>query len=137
MFSLMPRRRELNPMTEWFPREFASLFNRAFPMLPEPAWEFEPYGFEMNETETEVVVRATVPGFEPNELTVELTGNLLTLRAEHPAAEGTPLRRFERTVTVPAGIAPEGIEARYRNGILEVHMPRIPEAKPRRIEVKV
>jgi HSP20 family protein len=135
MFSLMPRRREY-PL-EWFPREFASLFNRAFPMLPmEPAWEVEPWGFEMNETEAEVVVRAVVPGFEPNELTVELTGNVLTIRAEHPAPEGPPVRRLERTMTVPAGIDPEKIEARYHNGILEVHMPRTPEAKPRRIEVK-
>ena len=136
MFNLMPRRREYNPM-EWFPREFASLFHRAFPMPPvEPAWEFETWGFEMEETEPEVVVRAAVPGFEPNELTVELTGNLLTVRAEHPAKEGAPVGRLERTVTVPAGIDPERIEARYRNGILEVHMPRTPEAKPRRIEVK-
>ena len=35
-----------------------------------------------------------------------------------------------------AGVEPEKVEARYRNGVLEVHVPRTPEAQPRRIEVK-
>jgi len=37
---------------------------------------------------------------------------------------------------LPTGIVPEKVEARYHNGVLEVHVPRSPEAKPRRIEVK-
>jgi HSP20 family protein len=39
-------------------------------------------------------------------------------------------------MTLPSSIKTEAIEARYHNGILEVHLPRNPEAKPRRIEVK-
>jgi HSP20 family protein len=127
------------------PREFASLFDPAFAGWPVPfsmPWEgIGPWGFEMEEGEKEVVVRAEMPGFEASELEVTLRGNLLTLRAEHrePAEGGAVERRqarLERTVTLPAGVEPEKVEARYRNGVLEVHVPRTPEAQPRRIEVK-
>ena len=155
MFNLMPRRRERRAegalaRGEYSPfdllrREFASLFDRAFAGWPVPfemSWEMtEPWGVEMEEGEKEVVVRAEMPGFEASELEVTLRNNLLTLRAEHrgPAAEGAAERRqarLERTVLLPPGIDPEKVEARYRNGVVEVHVPRTPQAQPRRIEVK-
>jgi len=155
MFGLMPRRRESRSeraMARREPtpfdllrREFASLFERAFPAWPvlfEPPWGMtEPRELELEEREGEVVVRAEVPGFEANELDVQLLNNLLTIRAERrEGAEGKEaerrLARLERTVTLPAGIVPERIEARHHNGVLEVHVPRTPEAQPRRIEVR-
>jgi HSP20 family protein len=107
----------------------------------------------VEETDREYVVRAEVPGFAPNEIEVRLTGNLLTMRAEHrapAAAEATadrataeakePVERrhdvWERTMTLPSGIVAERVEARCHNGVLEVHVPRAPELAPRRIEVK-
>ncbi|MCI0457169.1 MAG: Hsp20/alpha crystallin family protein [Gemmataceae bacterium] len=156
MFGLMPRRRERpaegalarreSTPFDLLRHEFASLFDRAFPDWPvlfEGPWEMvtEPWGLEMEEGEKEVVVRAEMPGFEPNEIEVTLRGNLLTIRAEHrEPGEGEAAERrharLERTVTLPTGIVPESIEARCRNGVLEVHVPRAPEVLPRRIEVK-
>jgi len=157
MFGLMPRRRErggalapgmFSPF-DLLRQEFALLFDRAFGGFPVPfetPWEFmKPWGFEMEELEKEVVVRAEVPGFEPAEIEVQLTGDRLTIRAEHKEKvekkEGkVPVERtygrMERTVTLPAGIMPEKVEARYHNGVLEVHVPRVPEVQPRRFEVK-
>jgi HSP20 family protein len=65
----------------------------------------------------------------------------LTIRAEHrepPEGKAVERRhaRLERTVTLPVGVEPEKVEARYRSGVVEVHVPLPPEAKPRRIEVK-
>jgi len=157
MFGLLPRRREkgvgnLLVPREFTPldllrREFTPLFNRinAFWPIPfEPPWEMtEPWGFTLEEKEKEIVIRAEVPGFEASELEVLLTGEVLTIRAEHKEAakvEGeVPVEprynRLERTATLPVGIVPEEIEARYHNGVLEVHVPRVPEAMPRSIEV--
>jgi HSP20 family protein len=153
VFNLMPRRREgagalaqrQRTPFDLLRREFASLFDRAFAGWPVPfesPWEVtEPPGLEMEELEKEVVVRAELPGFEMNELEVTLRDNLLTVRAEHrepgegEAAERRHVR-MERSVMLPPGIEPEKIEARYRNGVLEMHIPRKPEALPRRIEVK-
>ena len=152
MFNLMPRRRERKTegalaRREYTPfdllrHEFASLFDRAFPAWPfEAMGEWEPPGLAVEERDEEVVIRAEVPGFEPNELEVAVRGNELTLRAEHrePPEEKAVERRharLERSLTLPAGIDPDKIEARYRNGVLEVHVPRVPGAQPRRIEVK-
>lgn len=144
MFSLMPRR-EREAMTrspfEWFNREFAPLFERVFPVFPfearmEPLW-----GFKMEERENEYVLRAEVPGFEASELEVTTVGDVLKVRAVHPPSEKEPASehpyaRLERSVTLPPGCKLEAIEARYRNGVLEVHIPRAPEVRPRRIEVK-
>jgi|SRR6516162_1378830 len=148
MFSLMPRRRERTALSRWEPfeslrREFAPLFELPrWAMRPLWQWEPEPWGLETEEREAEIVYRAEVPGFEPGEMEVTVTGNTLTIRAEHtePAekeAEAKERRhaRFVETVTLPPGVEPEKIEARYHSGVLEVHVPRT-EAKPRRIEVK-
>jgi HSP20 family protein len=147
MFSLMPRRSrgemiERNPF-EWFSRDFASLFDRAFPAWPvsfETRWEPR-WGLETEESANEYVVRAEVPGFEASELEVTVAGNVLTIRAEHrPAEKEVPAEptygRLERTMTLPMGANPEGVTALYRNGILEVHLPKAVEALTRRIEVK-
>jgi HSP20 family protein len=149
MFTLTPRRSE-RPMAsvptrrEYSPfdllrHEFASLFDRAFPVWPfGPNWELEPLGFEMEEEENEVVLRAEVPGFEMKELEVTVRGNELTILAEHKEPEKGKAadRRLERSMTLPPGVNQEKIEAICRNGVLEVHVPLVPEAKPRRIEVK-
>jgi HSP20 family protein len=137
----VPARRGYTPF-DLLRHEFASLFNRALPMWPfEPTWEMEPWGFEMEERENEVVLRAELPGFEMKELEVMVRGNELTVLAEHKEpAEGEAVEgkhaRLERSVTLPTGAVPEKVEATYRNGVLEVHVPLTPEAKPRRIEVK-
>ncbi len=145
MFSLMPRRERGmvpgNPFA-WFRREVAPLFERAFPETPFAEFHWDaPWNFEMEERENEYVVRAIVPGFAANELEVTLAGDVLTLRAEHRPAEKEPAverpyARLERTMTLPPGVNLEAIEARCHNGVLEVHIPRIPAVLPRRIEVK-
>jgi HSP20 family protein len=126
---------------EWMHRDFAPLFERAFSMLPlEARWE-PMWGLETEELENEYVVRVAAPGFEASELELSVTGDVLTLRAEHRPPENAPAverphARLERALTLPPGLNLEAVEARYRNGILEVHVPRIPAALPRRIDVK-
>jgi HSP20 family protein len=137
--------------------ELESLFEPFFARWPAPLaemWEFErPWGFEMEERECEVVVRAELPGFTTEEVAVRLVGNMLTIEAEHKEKEAveakkevkgekeepkkeTRFAKVTRKVTLPAGTELEKIEAFYRNGVLEVHVPKTPEAMGRRIEVK-
>jgi HSP20 family protein len=64
---------------------------------------------------------------------------MLTVHAERKGKEGETGKvwgELERTVLLPEGVDTEHVEAMYRNGILEVRMPKLPEAKERRIEVK-
>jgi HSP20 family protein len=125
--------------------EFDTLFDRFFSGWPAPFLQ-RGWGLNVEETDKEVVVRAEAPGFEAQDFDVQLGGNLLTLRAEHEH-EAEEKRddyrtvkrrqsRFERTVTLPAGIDRDRVEARYRNGVLEVRVGKTPEAQGKRIEVK-
>lgn len=150
MFALKPwakRVPALLPRAErtlfgWMPEP---LFNRIFtgwPIGETAEWPFG-YALTMEEKEKEVVFRAELPGFEASELKVEFMGEALTIEAEHKAAaekkeeERKPTyAHVKRTMTLPAGVEPEKAEATYRNGVLEVHVPRKPEAAGRRIEVK-
>jgi HSP20 family protein len=125
--------------------EFPMIFNRLLNYLPEmetPEWPY-PWGVTTEEKEKEFVVRAELPGFEPEEVKLELIGERLVIEAEHnePAekTEEAPKSAYahvERIMTLPAAFEPEKVEAVYRNGMLEVHVPRKPEAVGRRIEVK-
>jgi len=153
MFALVPRtKREtaLLPRVEspfgWFP-EFEGLFNRLFtPLMVEETaeWPFR-WGLTMEEKEKEVIVKAELPGFTPEEVKVELIGERLTIEAEHkekePAEKGEAKVKEERTyakreVTLPPEVELEKAEAVFRNGVLEVHFPRKPEKVGRRLEVK-
>jgi len=152
MFALKPwseRMTELLPRTErpfgWMPEEFGSLFNRFFNTLPVMETSEWPYRWALTteDHEKEMIVRIELPGFTPEEVKVELTGERLTVEAEHkePAEKGEekPERTYahvKRVVTLPPEVEPEKAEATYRNGILEVRVPRKPEAVGRRIEVK-
>jgi len=152
MFALKPwmrRTSALLPRTEspfgWMPEEFATLFNRFFtgwPVMETSEWPYT-WGLTMEEKEKEIVVRVELPGFEPAEVKVEFLGERLTVEAEHkePAekAEEKTERAYahvKRTVTLPPGVEAEKAEAVYRNGVLEVRLPRKPEVMGRRIEVK-
>lgn len=152
MFSLIPHRRAERKLAREFgtpfglmrpelPELFEHLFGR-WPTMMEWPWEEEiDRGLEVVEKEKEVLVRVAVPGFEPAELVVEVVGNVLTIRAEHKGKEEKepverPISRMLRSILLPEGIDPEKVEALCKNGVLEVVIPRKPEAVPRRIEVK-
>ena len=148
MFGLIPRRKErrgdgfwrYEPPMEVLRREFAPLFERMFGGWPAFA-ETEgtpPYGPEMEDVGEAIIVREAVPGFEAKEIEVTVSGNLLTVRAERKEKEGETGKfwgELERTVLLPEGVDTEHVEATYRNGVLEVRLPKLPEAKQKRIEV--
>lgn len=157
MFNLMPMRKTGNGRREMFrpaypmdrlSNDFETIFSRLFPGWPVPfegvAYPEPKWGFDVEELDKEFVVRAEAPGFEIKDFDIHVTGNVLTLRADHKVEiekkkEGDYCyaeRGLERNVTLPAGIKPEAIEAMYRNGILEVHVPKSEETKPRRVVVK-
>lgn len=125
--------------------EFSTLMERLFPSWPmiETSESF-PWGMTVEEKEKEVEVRVELPGFEPTELKVELLGERLTVEAEHKAEKAEKGEEktervhahVRRVVSLPPELDPAKAEAVYRNGVLEVRVPRKPEAVGRRIEVK-
>jgi len=148
MFGIIPRRKEkgerfwaYEPPMELLRREFAPLFERMFARWPFFA-ETEgvaPYGPELEDVGEAIIVREAVPGFEAKEIEVKISGNLLTVHAERKEKKGENEKlwgELERTVLLPEGVDTEHVEATHRNGVLEVRLPKLSEAKERRIEVK-
>jgi HSP20 family protein len=103
------------------------------------------WGCEVQDADDEIVVRAEAPGFEPDEIDVRLSAGRLVIQAEHKTEQETTgngkgylssYGKFYRAMSVPAGIEADKVEASYKNGVLEVHLPKGEEAKSKRIAVQ-
>ena len=88
------------------------------------------------------VLRVDLPGVEPKDLDINVEGRLLTIKGERQREEkGHYLRetvhgKFERTVRLPNGIDADRIEARHRNGVIEVSVPLPAKAVGRKVPVQ-
>jgi len=110
----------------------------------EPAAWLPP--FDLLETEAEYIVRLDIPGAHRENLDITLVGTLLTLsgRREFPTAEPTERclhaerewGEFHRMVRLPAAVLAEKITATYQEGVLLVHLPKVPSAVTNRILIK-
>jgi HSP20 family protein len=90
------------------------------------------------------VVIAEVPGIKKSDLSVQVKGNTIrvagTKSVQYPEKTSVHRRerlsgRFDRAVTLPVGVDPEGVKAECRDGILALFLPRAERDKPRSIQV--
>jgi len=100
---------------------------------------------DLAEDDRAVTLRVDLPGMGPEDVDVQVSGNLLTLRGARQdewSDNGKGLRRherrfgsFSRTITLPEYVDAEKVEARYDKGILTVTVPKAPGKGPRRVPV--
>ena len=91
------------------------------------------------------IVRAEVPGIETDKLDLSVTSNTLTLRGERKSLEvekGWNFHRqerdaggFRRALTLPEMVDGTKVQASFKNGVLEILLPRAEQAKQRKIQV--
>lgn len=91
------------------------------------------------------LVRAELPGMDKDAFEISVKGDQLTLRGERKPQQADPKAsyhrrerdggQFRRVVTLPQPVDADKISATYKNGVLEVVLPRVPEAQPRKITV--
>jgi HSP20 family protein len=97
------------------------------------------------ETEQELVYAFDLPGVSQDKITVEFDDGALTVGAEREHSEEVSKDRyyrferrygtFSRTVALPQGVDESRIRADYKDGVLEVHVAKPEQAKPKRIEI--
>ena len=102
---------------------------------------------DVAESDEEVVVRAEMPGIDPKDLDVSLSGSQLVLSGEKKEStedQGKDFHHsesrygsFRRLVQLPEGVDTENVDAQYANGVLTLHLKKTPAAVAKRIEVKV
>lgn len=133
-------RHEMDTLFERFFREPFAVFA---PSVPEAMIVPE---IDVSETEVEVVVRCELPGVEPQDVDINVSGDVLTIRGEKKVSaeeqkENFHLMerdwgRFSRSVMLPQHVQPEKVAAHYKNGILKIVLPKAAEARARKIEIK-
>jgi HSP20 family protein len=99
------------------------------------------------ETESELVYAFDLPGIKQEEISVEVQDDTLTVTAERTrsteVAEESYHRverrhgTFMRSVGLPQGVSEDSITASYKDGVLEIHVPKPVESKPKKIEIGV
>ena len=135
-------RREIDRLFESFLRE--PLGGIDWPFGSERGWAPT---VDVAEDEKEYTVRAEVPGLDPKDLEVSISGGNLILAGEKKESterQGKDFYHtesrfgsFHRTIPLPAAVDPESVEAQYANGVLVVHLKKVPAAAAKRIDVKV
>jgi len=100
---------------------------------------------DVAETRNDIVLRAELPGIKPEEVDIELTGDTLTLRGERrfesEDRKDSFVRiersygRFQRSFTLAVPVNADAVKASYKDGVLEIHLPKSEANKPRKVQV--
>lgn len=98
------------------------------------------------ETEDTVVVKAELPGMEPKDVDISVSGHTLTIKGERKAEKeekGKTFYRmercygsFSRTIELPASVEADKAKADYKNGVLEITLPKTEQVKAKKIPIK-
>ena len=101
---------------------------------------------DMYQTDNEVIVKATLPGFKASDVQLNVTGDLLTVKGECKHEEESKDKSwhireqrwgsFERSVALPAAVVADKAKADFEDGILTVSLPKAEEVKPKMITIK-
>ncbi len=135
--------RELVSLREAMNRLFEESFVRPWGAFPR--WAEGP-AVDMYETDNAVVVKAAMPGVDPKDVEISVTGDTLTIRGEvkkeEQVKEENYLRReryygsFCRSFLLPTRVVADDAEAVFENGVLTLTLPKAEEVKPKTIKVK-
>lgn len=128
-----------------FERLFDNLLNRNMLFSPGTARRASFPALNVWEDHDHLFVEAEVPGVKMEDIDITIVGDELSISGERkpPAEEEATLHRqerssgkFQRGLKLPVEINAEAIEATLKAGVLKLRLPKAPQAKPRKIEVK-
>lgn len=102
---------------------------------------------DLRETEDAYVIEADMPGMKKDDLDINVHGDFVTVKgerkSEHESKEADyhyverSYGSFQRTFELPGGVDASKADAKFKDGVLKVTLPKREDAKPRQIEVKV
>ena len=119
-----------------FQREVDRLFNQFWSDLPTRTAAGSSPSFQVNTTDDGWRVDVPLPGIDPKDVSLEVAGNNLTIRAETPSEGGdNSAARYEQTLIVPQFLDLEKLTASHRHGMLRLTLPLKESVKPRRVQI--
>ena len=123
-----------------FQREVDRLFNQFWSDLPARASVSPSSSLQVNATDDGWRVDIPLPGIDPKDVSLEVAGNNLTIRAEGPRegrdSNDQNVSRYEQTLTIPQFLDLEKLTASHRHGMLRLTLPLKESVKPRRIQIE-
>jgi HSP20 family protein len=147
---LLPwRRKERHPLAT-FREEVDRLFDDFFGRT----WEIEPLwragrglSLDVAETEDEIIVTVDLPGVEPKDIDITLTGDVLIIKGEKKEEKEEKKRdyhrmerrygSFSRSVALPPVADPDKVSAAYKDGVLKITLGKKEEAKAKSVKIEV
>ena len=125
------------------------LFDEAFsrPLSQTDGWRgMGGPSIDMYETGNEVVIKASLPGLKAEDVQINVTGEMLTIKGEtkekaEVEEKAYHIREqryglFERTISLPTMVTPDKAKAEFDAGVLTITLPKADEVKPKTITVK-
>lgn len=135
--------REMMTLREAMDRLFDDAFTRPLG-ISNGNWSVP--AVDMYQTDNEVVVKAALPGIKADEVQINVTGEVLTLKGETKHEEEKKekayhLREqrwgsFERSIALPTEVVADKAKADFENGVLTITLPKAEEVKPKSISIK-
>lgn len=141
-----------NPWTELetFKRDFDRLFDIHMPSMfgrggngPTAMWMPR---MDVHETDSAYVVATDLPGMTIEDIDVEVEGSTLMISGERKSEQVSPaghdahhertFGKFQRAFTLPAAVKVDEVDATYANGVLTVTIPKVEEARTKRIAIQ-
>jgi HSP20 family protein len=146
----------MSNLTRWDPfREMMAFRNAVDRMFdntfygPSTTW-LQPVGWDLPldvaETDDQFLVKASLPGIKPDDLEITFENHVLTIKGETKEEKDVEEKRyhlrerrygsFSRSITLPASVKADDIEAAFEDGVLTLRLPKAEKAKPKRIPVQ-
>jgi HSP20 family protein len=102
---------------------------------------------DIYDTDNALVIKVELPGIEKDDVSVDVKGNVLTIKGERSFdkeikeenyyRKERSIGKFQRSFTLPEAVNPEAIKANFKNGVLEIEVPKPEEKKPKQISINV
>lgn len=133
--------REMMTLREAMDRLFDDAFTRPINLTG-----FTAPAIDLYQTDTEVVVKAALPGMKSDDVQISITGDVLTLKGEYRQEEENKkatyhIREqrygsFERSILLPVEVQTDKAKAEFEDGILTINLPKAEQVRPKTITVK-
>ena len=150
--ALLPskRQRAASPITALrseMNRLFEDFFGRDF--FVEPFRDLAGWNpaLDVAENDTAVIVKAELPGLDPDDVEISLTADVLTIKGEKKEEKEEKDKNyhcvertygsFQRSLRLPAPVKADDVEAAYKNGVLTITLPKREESKPKSVKINL
>jgi len=138
--------RELERMRREMDRVWDSFFGERPITKTGEVGEWLP-SLDVTETKNDIVVRTEIPGMDPKDIDISLSSNVLTIKGEKKQEKEEKEEnyhlversygKFVRSVQLPGEVKSDKINASYKDGVLNIRLPKSEEAKKKEVKIKV